>query len=155
MRLSELLNPAAVSLKLAARTKPEALAELVQLLESAHGFDDQGEILDRVQRREAMMSTAIGFGVAIPHGKASTVTRMAAVCAVSPQGLDFGSDDGQPTYLFVLFVSPENRATEHVRVLASISRLLKEESVRRDLRAASSPEAFLAIMQTAEAAFIP
>ena len=155
MRLSELLNPAAISLTLKARTKPEALAELVELLERAHGFQSDGEILDRVRKREDMMSTAIGLGVAIPHGKAGAVTRMAAACAVCPEGLDFGSDDGALTHLFVLFVSPENRATEHVRVLANISRLLKEESVRNELRAAASPEAFLAAMQAAEAAYIP
>ena len=62
MRLSELLNPRAVSLRLAARTKREALVELVELLESAHGFRSQGEILDRVMRREAMMTTGIGNG---------------------------------------------------------------------------------------------
>ena len=57
MRLSELLNSKAVSLRLAARTKREALVELVQLLESAHGFRSQGEILERVMQREAMMTT--------------------------------------------------------------------------------------------------
>lgn len=155
MRLSELLNPNAVLLSLEARTKDEVLSDLVAALEKAHGFESGGEILERVRRREEMMSTAIGFGVAIPHGKASSVDRMAAACAVCPQGMDFGSDDGEPTYLFVLFVSPDNRATEHVRVLANISRLLKEESVRRDLRAAESPAAFLSVIQTAEAALIP
>ncbi len=155
MRLSELLNPSAVLLSLEPGPKPEVLAVLVELLEQAHGFDSGGEILERVRRREDMMSTAIGFGVAIPHGKAQAVDRMAAVCAVCPQGMDFGSDDGEPTYLFVLFVSPDHRANEHVRVLANISRLLKEESVRRDLLAAESPEAFLSVIQAAEAALIP
>ena len=60
MRLSELLNSNAVTMRLKARSKREALVELVELLESAHGFNRQGEILDRVMRREAMMSTGIG-----------------------------------------------------------------------------------------------
>jgi mannitol/fructose-specific phosphotransferase system IIA component (Ntr-type) len=155
MRLSELLNPAAITLALKARTKSEALAEVVALLEQAHGFDSGGAILEQVRRREEMMSTAIGFGVAIPHGKSPAATRMAAACAVCAEGLDFGSDDGDLTHLIILFVSPDQRATEHVRVLANISRLLKEESVRRDLRAAASPGEFLAIVQAAEAALIP
>jgi mannitol/fructose-specific phosphotransferase system IIA component (Ntr-type) len=155
MRLSELLNPSAVTLSIEGGTKPEVLAELVAVLEKAHGFNSGGQILERVLHREEMMSTAIGFGVAIPHGKADSVTRMAAACAVSAGGLDFGSDDGASTHLIVLFVSPDNRATEHVRVLAHISRLLKEESVRRDLRAAGSPAAFLAVVQAAESALIP
>jgi len=155
MRLTELLNPAAISLRLKARTKREALVELVELLENAHGFKSQGEILDRVMRREAMMTTGIGNGVAIPHGKARSVDRMAAACAVSPEGLEFESEDGQPVHLLVLFVSPENAATLHVRVLANMSRLFKEDSVRRMLREAKSPEAFLQTLQSAESAYIP
>jgi mannitol/fructose-specific phosphotransferase system IIA component (Ntr-type) len=155
MRLSELLNSKAVSLRLVARTKREALVELVQLLESAHGFKSQGEILDRVMRREAMMTTGIGNGVAIPHGKAKAAERMMAACAVAPEGLEFESEDGQPAQLFVLFVSPENAATLHVKVLANISRLFKEESVRKTLREARSPQEFYAALQAAEAAYIP
>ena len=155
MRLSELLNVGAVSLRLKARSKREALVELTELLESAHGFKSQGEILDRVIRREAMMTTGIGYGVAIPHGKARSVDRMAAAVGVSPEGLEFESEDGQPVHLLVLFVSPENATTQHVRVLANISRLLKEESVRRTLREAKSPEAFMAALQSAESVYIP
>jgi mannitol/fructose-specific phosphotransferase system IIA component (Ntr-type) len=155
VRLSELLNSRAVSLRLEARTKREALVELVALLESAHGFKSQGEILDRVMRREAMMTTGIGNGVAIPHGKARSVDRMAAACAIAPDGIDFESEDGQPVYLLVLFVSPENAATLHVRVLANLSRLLKEESARKNLREARSVDAFLAALLAAESVYIP
>jgi len=155
MRLSELLNPNAIALRIKARTKREALVELVEVLESAHGFSSQGEILDRVMRREAMMTTGIGNGVAIPHGKARTVDRMAAACAVIPEGLDFESEDGQPVYLVVLFVSPENATNLHVRVLANLSRLLKEESVRKNLREARTSEEFLQSLHSAESVFIP
>lgn len=155
MRLSELLNPNAITLELKARTKPEALVEMVELLESAHAIPSQGEILDRVMRREAMMTTGIGNGVAIPHGKARSAGRMAAACAVIPEGLDFDSEDGQPVYLIVLFVSPESATTLHVRMLANLSRLLKEESVRRALREATSVDAFLAALHAAESAYIP
>lgn len=155
MRLSELLNPNAISLRLEARAKREALVEMVDLLESAHGFQSQGEILDRVMRREAMMTTGIGNGIAIPHGKARSVNRMAAACAVVPEGLEFDSEDGQPVHLVVLFVSPENDTTMHVRMLANLSRLLKEESVRKNLREARSVEEFLSVLHSAESAYIP
>lgn len=155
MRLSELLNPQAISLRLAARSKREVLVEMTDLLEAAHGFQSHGEILDRVMRREAMMSTGLFPGAAIPHGKARSVDRMAAACGVSREGVEFESEDGRPTYLFVLLVSPEQATTPHVRLLANISRLLKEESVRRALIEADSPEAFLNIVRTAESAHIP
>jgi len=155
MRLSELLNSNAVTQRLKARTKREALVELVEVLEAAHGFNSQGEILDRVMRREAMMTTGIGYGIAIPHGKARSVDRMAAACAVIPEGLDFEAEDGQPVYLIVMFVSPEQATTLHVRALANLSRLLKEESVRNSLRETRTPEEFLTTLLAAESAYIP
>ena len=155
MMLSEILNPNAISLRLKGRAKREVLVELVDLLESGHGFASQGEILDRVLRREAMMSTGLLPGAAIPHGKARSVDRMAAACGVSSEGVEFESEDGQPAHLFVLLVSPENATTPHVRLLANISRLLKDDSVRRGLLAARSPEEFLAVVRGGESVFIP
>jgi PTS system nitrogen regulatory IIA component len=154
MLLSDLLTTAAVSPRLKAAGKREAVAELVELLEAAHGLDSRGEILDRVLRREAMMSTGIGNGVAIPHGKARAVDRMIAACAVSAAGVDFEAVDGEPAHLFILLVSPESVGTPHVKVLANISRLLKEESVRRNLREADSASGFLAVLKAAEAKYL-
>jgi fructose-specific phosphotransferase system IIA component len=155
MRLTELLNPQAVTTRLRSRAKRDAIAELVELLESAHGIDSHGEVLDRVLRREAMMSTGIGNGVAIPHGKAKLVDRMVAACGVSPEGIEFESVDGEPVQLFILLVAPESGGALHVKVLANISRLLKEESVRQSLREAANPDAFVAALRAAEAVHIP
>ena len=79
MRLTELLNPQAVSIRLRASSKRELIAELVEVLEAAHGIDSHGEILLRVMHREEGQTTGIGNGVAIPHGKARAVNRMVAV----------------------------------------------------------------------------
>jgi mannitol/fructose-specific phosphotransferase system IIA component (Ntr-type) len=155
MRLTELLNPQAITTRLRARTKREAIAELVALLEAAHGIDSQGEILLRVMHREDGQTTGIGNGVAIPHGKARAVNRMVAACGVSATGVDFESVDGEPVTLFVLLAAPESVGSLQVKVLANISRVLKEESVRRALREAPSPEAFLAELKAAEAVHIP
>ena len=154
MLLSELLVPAAVSARLKATNKRDAIAELVELMEGAHGIDSHGEILDRVLRREAIMSTGIGNGVAIPHGKARAVDRMMAACAVSAQGVDFEAADAEPASLFILLVSPESTGTPHVKVLANISRLLKEESVRKSLRESGSASAFLTVIRAAEAKYL-
>jgi|SRR6187399_1721968 fructose-specific phosphotransferase system IIA component len=154
MTLSDLLTPKAVSASLKARTKRDALVELVDLLEDAHGLNSQGEILDRVLRREAMMSTGIGNGVAIPHGKAKAVDRMLAACAISREGVDFESADGEPAHIFILLVSPETVGASHVKVLANISRVLKEESVRTTLRDAASPTELLAALKTAESQYL-
>lgn len=155
MMLSELLNPNAISLRLKGRAKREVLVEMVDLLESSHGFASQGEILDRVLRRETLMTTGLFPGAAIPHGKARSVDRMAAACGLSPEGVEFESEDGQPTHLFVLLVSPENATTPHVRLLANISRLLKDDAVRQGLLDARSPEEFLAVIRSGESGSIP
>jgi mannitol/fructose-specific phosphotransferase system IIA component (Ntr-type) len=152
--LSQLLNAQAVRIPLVARTKDDAIRELVDLAEKAHGINSDGDILSRVVRRESMMSTGIGNGVAIPHGKTRQVDHLVAACAVSPTGVDFESVDGEPATLFILLVSPENVRGPHVKALASISRLLKEQSVRDSLRDAPSAEAFLQVLRDAEARFL-
>ena len=155
MRLSELLNPQAVSVRLRSRTKREVIAELVDLLEGAHDIQSQGEILMRVLHREEGQTTGIGNGVAIPHGKARAVSRMVAAAGVSPEGVDFQSVDGEPARLFVLLAAPETVGSLQVKVLANISRVLKEEGVRQSLRDAASSEEFLSALIAAEAVHIP
>lgn len=150
MHLSELLNSKAIEVNLRSREKREIIAELVEILEKAHGLDTGGEILDRVLKREGMMSTGIGNGIAIPHGKARSVDRLVAACGVSRTGVDFESVDGEAATLFILLVSPEDVGGPHVKVLANISRLLKEEEVRESLKRAENPEAFYSLLHDAE-----
>jgi hypothetical protein len=85
MQLSELINENAVRLHLAAHDKESCIKELVQLLESAHGVNTKGEILSKVLQRESMMSTGIGNGVAIPHGKTRLLDHLVAACG-TPSG---------------------------------------------------------------------
>jgi mannitol/fructose-specific phosphotransferase system IIA component (Ntr-type) len=150
MRLSELLNEQSIRLSLLARDKESCIKELVSLLESAHNVNTKGEILSKVLQRESMMSTGIGNGVAIPHGKTRLLDHLVAACGVSPSGIDFDTMDGDPATLFILLVSPESLRSPHVKALANISRLLKEESVRAALKVAPSPRDFLTALREAE-----
>ena len=154
MRLSELLNEQSVSLSLQARDKESSIKELVQLLESAHGVNTRGEILSKVLQRESMMSTGIGNGVAIPHGKTRLLDHLLGACAVSPAGIDFDTMDGEPATLFILLVSPESLRGPHVKALANVSRLLKEESVRNALRQSPSPADFMRVLREAEEKYL-
>ena len=154
MRLSELLNEQSISLTLSARDKESCIKELVQLLESAHGVNTKGEILSKVLQRESMMSTGIGNGVAIPHGKTRLLDHLVAACAVAPAGVDFDTMDGEPATLFILLVSPESLRGPHVKALANVSRLLKEESVRTALRRSESPRQFLDTLREAESRYL-
>ena len=154
MYLSELLNEEAIHLGLASRDKESCIKELVQLLESAHHVNTRGEILSKVLQRESMMSTGIGNGVAIPHGKTRQLDRLVAACGVALPGIDFDSMDGEPAGLFILLVSPENLRGPHVKALANVSRLLKEETVRAALRGAGSPAEFLGVLRNAEQQYL-
>ena len=150
MRLSELVNEEAVRIPLRAASKPDVIRELVEVLESAHGIRSNGEIMAQVLHRESLMSTGVGSGIAIPHGKLKSGDRLMASCGVSPGGIDFDSVDGEPAMLFFLLVSPEASHGPHVRALANISRLLRDESVRTSLKQAVDPEQFLRILAEAE-----
>jgi len=154
MRLSELLNEQSVNLSLQARDKESSIKELVQLLESAHGVNTRGEILSKGVQLESMMSTGIGNGVAIPHGKTRLLDHLLAACGVAPSGIDFDTMDGEPATLFILLVSPESLRGPHVKALANVSRLLKEESVRNALRQARTPADFLRVLREAEERYL-
>ena len=154
MYLSELLNENAVSLSLKARDKESCIKELVQLLETAHGVNTKGEILSKVLQRESMMSTGIGNGVAIPHGKTRLLDHLVAACGVAPGGMEFDSMDGEPASLFILLVSPESLRAPHVKALANVSRLLKEESVRNALLLSATPQEFMGVLREAESRYL-
>jgi nitrogen PTS system EIIA component len=102
-------------------------------LVSYHRQLDKQKVLTVLLEREKISTTAIGEGVAIPHGKLPGVERVLGVFARSPAGVDFASLDGGPTHLFFVLVAPENAAADHLKALARISRLLKDASFRRRL----------------------
>src|SRR6185503_21035524 len=91
---------------------------------------DRQKVLDVLLERERISTTAIGEGVAIPHGKLAGVDRVLGAFARSPEGVDFASLDGGPTHLFFALIAPENAAADHLKALARISRLLKDEAFR-------------------------
>ena len=106
-----------------------------------------------LQERERISSTAIGDGVAIPHGKLPGLDKIYGAFARSPSGVDFNSLDGGPTHLFFVLIAPENAATDHLKALARISRLLKDESFRQRLLAGSTPQELFQLISTEDDKF--
>ena len=137
MKIVDILDPAAIVPEMRALTKPEALQELAGALARLHPEIDERRLMEVLLEREELGSTAIGEGIAIPHGKLSGVTSVAAAFGRSPRGIDFDSLDGSPTRLFFLLVAPEDSAGAHLKALARISRLLKDESFRSRLMGAA------------------
>lgn len=152
MLLSELLTAARVKVPLGSRTKGEVLRELVQIVAAENAGADAEAILASVLEREGVLSTGIGGGIAIPHGKTPQVPRLTLVAGVAREGIDFDALDGMPVRLFFLLVGPESASGAHVKTLSRISRLLRREDLRARLAQASSPDAFLGVIRSSEAA---
>ncbi len=133
MKISELLNPAAIVAELKATEKNRALVELTDALTGCHPSLNRDQVLDVLQEREKLGSTGIGDGVAIPHGKLGGIPGLVLAFGRSHQGVDFESMDGQPAHLFFLLVAPEESVGVHLKTLARISKLLKDAAVRQKL----------------------
>lgn len=151
MLLSELLKPERIKIPLASTGKDELLGELVDVVDSTSPLKNRQDVLRAVKEREEVLSTGIGNGVAIPHGKAASVPELALAAGITPDGVNFDALDGKPVKLFFLLVGPDSAAGEHVKALSRISRLLRREAFRDRLLAASSPEEFYSILVEAEA----
>jgi nitrogen PTS system EIIA component len=100
---------------------------------ASHPEIDRARLVHALEDRERLNSTALGDGIAIPHGKLPGIRQVVAAFGRSPAGVDFNSLDGKPTHLFFLLVAPEDSAGAHLKALARISRLLKDESFRTRL----------------------
>jgi mannitol/fructose-specific phosphotransferase system IIA component (Ntr-type) len=149
--LTDLLTAERIKIPLEARTKDDLLRELVGIV-TGPDRSDQEDVLRAVREREAVLSTGIGHGVAIPHGKSPAIgeLRMAAGTAQSP--VDFDALDGRPVELFFLLVGPETAAGPHIKALSRISRLVRNDGVRKRLIAARSAAEFMRALQEAETA---
>jgi len=133
MKIEDILSPELVLSDVTARNKTDVLVELASAVSRQHPELERERLVQALEDRERLNSTALGDGVAIPHGKLPRIKRVFAAFARSRQGVDFHSLDGAPTHLFFLLVAPEDSAGAHLKALARISRLLKDESFRTRL----------------------
>jgi fructose-specific phosphotransferase system IIA component len=151
MKLSEMLSTNLIETNLKAKSKDEVLEEMVELLFKAGKIKEKEKILDAIKKREELMSTGIGHGVAIPHAKCDGVDKLVAAFGRSKNGIDFKSLDGEPVYLFFILLSPEGVTGPHIKALAKISRLLKHHYVREKLKSTNEPDKTLELIRQEEA----
>jgi len=143
MKIMDFLNENAVSANLAATTKEEVIKELIDLLANAQPIKNKEKLITILLEREALGSTGIGQGVAIPHGKSENVKELVAAFGISQNGVNFDSLDGEPVYIFFLLVAPEDSAGPHLKALARISRLLKDKYFRDTLKSLKDEKSIL------------
>jgi PTS system nitrogen regulatory IIA component len=149
VQLTDLLHPDRVRVSLRATGKGELLKEMSTLLAERSGVPVD-EVLEAVEEREAVLSTGIGLGVAVPHGKSSAAARLEMVCGVSAAAIDFDALDGEACRLFFMLVGPEAAAGEHVKALSRIARVVRRDEIRQRLIAATTAEAFIQTIVDAE-----
>ncbi len=133
MKVMDILVRDAVILDLAATAKEDVLADMARQLAKAEPSVDADRLVDVLREREALQSTGIGDGVAIPHGKLPDLERLLASFARNVSGVDFASIDGQPTQLFFLLVVPEHSGGQYLKALARISRFFRDAAFRQRL----------------------
>ena len=153
MKITDFLDAGRIITDLEGGDKRAVLQELAEALAASHPSIDAGRLLDVLLERENISSTAIGEGVAIPHGKMAAVEKVYGVFARSRRGVDFKSLDGGATHLFFLLVAPEDSAADHLKALARISRLLKDSAFRARLLAEKSAEDIFKVIKQEDQKF--
>ena len=140
MRITTFLKRECIIEELKATTKEAALTELASILTRTGSTDDRDAMVKVLMARERLGSTGIGDGIAIPHGKIGGIADLMIGIGRSSKGVDFNALDGKPVHLFFLLMAPENSSGQHLKVLARISRLLKDNVLRNNLMEAGSPD---------------
>lgn len=150
MRISEYLNPGLVKLDLRSETKDDLFVEMVQLFVKNGLIQDADEAVRVLEEREEKMSTGVGNGVGLPHGKLPGAKHSLLALGISKNGIDYDSLDGEPVYIVItIFANPENPA-QHIEVLAEISRLFAIPEFARRIRFAHSADEVLSIIAAQE-----
>ena len=149
MLLSQLLTPQRIRVPLHAADKQTALRALVDAAADTHEVSAD-DLLQAVEEREAVLSTGVGHGVGIPHGRSGRVKHLLVAAGVLPTPIEYGSLDGLPVRLLFLLVGPESEAGLHVKALSRITRIVRQPLVRERLVAAASASDFHRILREAE-----
>jgi len=152
MRMGDFVVREAIIPTLTASTKEGVVRGMVESLRNAGHFCgvDMEDIVRALLKRELLGSTGIGRGVAIPHTKHTCVDHLVGTVAVAPAGVAFDSIDGEPVYIFVLLISPQDHPGDHLRALENISRTLRDENFVKALRASTTREEIGALLDRLE-----
>lgn len=150
MKILDVLPKETILTDLKAKDKKGVIEELVASVSQITGISSK-ELVQVLLERERLGSTGIGGGIGIPHGKLANLESLIMGFGLSRKGVDFESMDGRPTHLFFLLITPENSTGLHLKLLARISRILKNDSFKKKLmKAASSNEVYSIIGEVDE-----
>lgn len=150
MRISDLLKKESIELGVKVTGKEEAIDKLVGLMEAGGRLKDKAGYKEGILKREALGSTAVGDGIAIPHAKVAAVKEPGLSAMVVPVGVDYDAFDGSLSHLFFMIAAPEGEADVHLDALSRLSTLLMDPDFKSDLTNAGSKEEFLQLIDDKE-----
>jgi fructose-specific phosphotransferase system IIA component len=150
MKITEILNEGVIRTNLPGTTKEEIINGMIDLIAGQSHVIDKEKMRIAIFEREKIMSTGVGSGFAIPHGKTDAVSDIVAAFAVTAQAIDYQSLDDQPVRLVFLLVGRDNMVGPHIKLLSRISRLMNKEDFRKQLLEAKTPREIFEIFQKEE-----
>jgi len=140
MKLSDILKEDKIITDFKGETKEEIINELIDLFKDDDRVKDLNKLRETVLERENIMSTGVGKGLAIPHGKTDAVKKMIAGIGILSNPIDFESLDKKPVNIIVLLVGEENAIAPHIKMLSRISRMMNKDEFREKLVKSASPK---------------
>ena len=153
MKITDVIDEHLVQLGLPGSTKEEIINSMIELISKSSKVSDKEKIRVAIFEREKIMSTGVGNGFAIPHGKSDGVTDMAAAFAVTANPIDYQSLDEKPVRLVFLLVGKDTMVGPHIKLLSRISRLMGKEEFRNRLLGMQSPQEVIDSFRQEEAAY--
>lgn len=151
IKLSALLKEKFINLNLQAADKKKVIIELADFIAKSRRLKDKKAFIKAILDREKLGSTGIGYGVAIPHAKTEGVSDFVLAFARKDGGIDFDALDGEKTHLFFILASPKKDIGNHLKILAKISRVVKDKFIVELLKKAKDKKAVLKIISDTEA----
>jgi fructose-specific phosphotransferase system IIA component len=150
MKISDILSADVIAVNIEVADKEDAIKKLIDLARKSNKILDLEKVTRTIFEREKLVSTGVGKGFAIPHGKTDAISDVVAAFGITKEPIDFDSIDGEPVRFIFLLIGKENLLNTHIKLLSRISRLMNKDEFRERLLDAKSPEEVLDIFKDEE-----
>src|SRR4030095_5636004 len=150
MKISDILSADVIAVNIEAADKEDGIKKLIDLAAKSNKILDLEKVTRTIFEREKLVSTGVGKGFAIPHGKTDGISDVVAAFGITKDPIDFDSIDGEPVRFIFLLIGKENLLNTHIKLLSRISRLMNKDEFRERLLEAKTPEDVLEIFKEEE-----
>lgn len=140
MALASLIKQQNIKVPLTAKTKTEAICEMIDILHQNGVIRDVQAVTKAVFEREALSSTGLGDGIAVPHAKTETIQSPVLAIGVSKEGIDFQAHDGESVFVIFLMIAPKSQPGQHIEALSEIAKMVQAPIVMKMLKKADTPQ---------------